>query len=64
MLKTAEQNILSGTRTTMLNAIAGGDAKDVRWVVRVKGEKKLDLEIISMLGGRVQASIELKEEAR
>lgn len=61
VLKTDERNILSGVRTTALNAIAGGEAKEVRWVVRAKGEKKLDVEIISMLGGRMQASVELKE---
>jgi hypothetical protein len=64
VIKTEERNILSGTRITTLNALAGGDAKEVRWVVRAKGSKKLEVEIISMLGGRVQTSIELKEGAQ
>jgi hypothetical protein len=63
VLKTEERNILSGSRTTALNAIAGGDAKEVRWIVRAKGVKKLEIEIISMLGGRIQTNVELKEEA-
>jgi hypothetical protein len=61
ILKSEEKFILSGARVTMLNAIPGGEAKEARWVVRAKGERKLDVEVVSMLGGRVQASIELKE---
>jgi len=64
MLKTEDKFILSGNRVTMLNAIAGGDAKEVRWVVRAKGAKKLEVEVVSALGGQAQTSIELKEEAR
>jgi hypothetical protein len=61
VLKTDDKFILSGARLTMLNAIPGGEAKETRWVVRAKGERKLDVEVISMLGGRVQTSVELKE---
>lgn len=64
ILKTEEKFVLSGARVTMLNAIPGGEAKDVQWVVRAKGEKKLEVEVVSMLGGRVQVSIELKGEAK
>lgn len=35
--------------------------KEVRWVVRAKGAKKLEVEVISMLGGRLEVSVELKE---
>jgi hypothetical protein len=64
VLKMGDKFILSGDRITMLNAIQGGATKDVRWVVRAKGTKKLDVEIVSMLGGRTQTSIELKEVTR
>jgi hypothetical protein len=64
ILKTDQKFLLSGERTTMLNAIQGGEMKEVRWVVRAKGAKKLDVEVISMLAGRTQTSVELKEEAK
>ncbi len=61
VLKMEDKLILSGARVTMLNAIPGGESKEARWVVRSKGEKKLDIEVVSMIGGRIQTSIELKE---
>jgi hypothetical protein len=64
LLKTEDKFILSGARMTMLNAIPPGDEKEVRWVVRAKGMKKLEVEVISALAGRTQASIELKEETK
>ena len=64
VLKTDQKFLLSGERTTMLNAIQAGELKEVRWVVRAKGAKKLDVEVISMLAGRTQASVELKEESK
>jgi len=64
LLKTEDKFILSGARMTMLNAIPPGDTKEVRWVVRAKGVKKLEVEIISTLAGRTQTSIELKEETK
>jgi hypothetical protein len=62
VLKTDPKFLHSGERTTMLNAIQPGEMKEVRWIVRAKGAKKLEVEVISMLGGRAQASVELKEE--
>jgi hypothetical protein len=62
VLKTDEKFILSGARITSLNAIAGHDAKEARWVVRAKGVQRLEVEAISMLGGRAEAIVELKEE--
>jgi hypothetical protein len=64
VLKTDQKFLLSGERTTMLNAIQAGEMKEVRWIVRAKGAKKLDVEIISVLAGRTQASVELKEESK
>ena len=63
-LRADQKHLLSGERTTMLNAIQPGEMREVRWVVRAKGLKKLDVEVISMLGGRTQASVELKEQAK
>jgi hypothetical protein len=64
MLKTDQKFLLSGERTTMLNAIQPGEMKAARWIVRAKGAKKLDVEVISMLAGRTQTSIELKEDTK
>jgi hypothetical protein len=64
VLKTDPKFLLSGERTTMLNAVQTGEMKEVRWVVRAKGAKKLEVEVISMLGGRTQTSVELKEETK
>jgi hypothetical protein len=64
LLKTDAKHILSGPRTAMLNAIQPGEMKEVRWVVLAKDTKKLDVEVISALGGRTQMSVELKEEAK
>lgn len=64
VLKTDREFLLSGERTTMLNAIQAGEMKEVRWVVRAKGANQLDVEVISMLAGRIQTRVELKEEAK
>jgi hypothetical protein len=64
VLKTDAKLLLSGERTTMLNAIQAGEMKEVRWIVRAKGAKKLDVEVFSMLGGQTQTSVELKEETK
>jgi hypothetical protein len=60
-LKVDEQNVLSGTRVTLLNAIPGGEAKEVRWVVRAKNAKTLDVEVVSLLAGRLATNVVLKE---
>ncbi|HXJ60409.1 MAG TPA: M14 family metallopeptidase [Verrucomicrobiae bacterium] len=64
ILKTDTKNILSGQRTVMLDAIQGHAAKEVRWVVRAKGESKLDLEIVSALAGHTQTAVQLKQAQR
>ena len=64
VLKVDRKLLLSGERTAMLSAIQGGEAKEARWVVRAKGMKKVGIEVISMLGGRVETEVELKEEAK
>jgi len=64
VLKVDPKQLLSGNRVTMLNAIAGGDAKEARWVVRAKDAKKLSIEVISMIAGRTETEVELKEETK
>jgi len=58
-LKTDSTNVLSGTRRVSLNTIQGGESKEVRWVVRAKSEKKIELEVISALGGTVRTNVAL-----
>ncbi len=63
VLKVDAKTILSGAKTTMLGPIEGsGGMKEVRYIVHAKERNKLEVEIISMLGGTVQASVDLKEE--
>jgi hypothetical protein len=57
-----DELILSGTRITNLPAIRGsGGMAEVRCIVRATDRKKVDFEIISMLAGRVEGTIELQE---
>lgn len=59
VLKTEPKNLLSGIRTVSLSTLQGGESKDVRWVVRAKAEKSLELDVISALGGSVRTNIAL-----
>ena len=62
VLKLDDQAILSGTKRTMLSPIEGsGGMKEVRYIIHAKDRKKIEFEVVSMLGGTVQASVELKE---
>ena len=60
VLQADNKNVLSGTRVVTLGAIEGGEAKEVRWVVRAKGESRLRVRIISALAGRLETTVELK----
>ena len=64
VLKSEVKSLIAGTRTVMLNSIDPGGSKEARWVVLSKGLKQLDIEVVSMLGGRLKQAIELKEEAK
>ena len=64
VLKSEVKSLLSGTKTVMLNSIDPGGSKEARWVVLAKGLKQLDIEVISMLGGRLKQTIELKKETK
>jgi hypothetical protein len=61
ILKVDDQAILSGRRTVALGPIEGsGGMREVRWIVLAKGQSKLEVEVVSMLAGTVNASIDLK----
>jgi murein tripeptide amidase MpaA len=63
VLKLDENNFLSGARSTVLGRIEGsGGTKEVRWVVLAKDRPRIEVELISALGGTAKGSIELKEE--
>ena len=62
VLKLDDKSILSGSRITMLGPIPGsGGMKEVRYIVNGKGRDKLEAEVISMLAGSIELTIELKE---
>jgi hypothetical protein len=55
---------LNGARQTLLGPIAGsGGMREVRVVVHAKGRKRIEFEVVSMLAGSIQSSVELKEES-
>jgi hypothetical protein len=60
VLKLDSKAILSGTRTTMLGPLEGnGGWKEARYIINTGAEKKVDIEVVSMLGGTVRKTIEL-----
>ncbi len=62
VLALEDELILSGTRITNLPAIRGsGGMAEVRYIVRTADHKKVDFEIVSMLAGRVEGTVELQE---
>lgn len=57
-----ERQILSGTRITRLGPIEGkGGMKEVRYILQAKGPAKIEVNVISMLGGSARTTFELKE---
>lgn len=59
-LKVDRKALLSGDPTETVGALQPGESKEIRWVVRSK-EKKLGVEVISMIAGRAETEVELKE---
>lgn len=56
-----DKAVLSGTRRVTLNAIEGsGGMREVRWVVHAPGLQKLKIKVSSMLGGSLEAEIDLQ----
>jgi hypothetical protein len=55
-----DELILSGTRITNLPVIRGsGGMAEIRYIVRAAGRERIDFEVISMLAGRAEGTIEL-----
>jgi hypothetical protein len=62
VLKLDDECFLSGSRITMLSTIQGsGGMVEERFVIRAPGQKDIDFEIVSMLAGRIEGTIELSE---
>ncbi len=61
VLALEDEMILSGTRITNLPVIRGsGGMTEVRYVIRAADRKKVDFEVVSMLAGRIEGTIELQ----
>ena len=57
-----DKNFLSGARITTLPTISGsGGMIEVRYIIYVPEREKIDFEIISMLAGHVEGTVNLKE---
>lgn len=55
-----DESFLSGSRITNLPAIRGsGGMVELRYIVRVPEQEKIDFEVVSMLAGKVKSSVEL-----
>ena len=55
-----DEAFLSGSRITNLSAIRGsGGMVELRYIVRVPEQDKIDFEVVSMLAGKVKRSVEL-----
>ncbi len=55
--------LLAGNKTTLLGPIEGkGGRKEVRYTIQGVSGQKIELEVISMLGGTVRKTFALKEE--
>jgi len=55
-----DESFLSGSRITNLPAIRGsGGMVELRYIVRIQEQEKIDFEVVSMLAGKVKGSIEL-----
>lgn len=60
-LKVDRKALLSGDPTETLGVLQPGEAKEVRWVVRAKDVNKIGVEVVSMIAGRAETEVELKE---
>jgi len=60
VMELEDESFLSGTRITNLPSIRGsGGMVELRYIVRVPEQEKIDFEIVSMLAGKVKSSVEL-----
>lgn len=63
VLKLDDGSFLSGSPMTTLPTIRGsGGMVEQRFVIRVPGRDRIDFEVVSMLAGRIEGTIELPEE--
>ena len=57
-----DAQVLSGQKRTMVGPIAGsGGMQEARWILNGRGKNRIQLRVTSMLGGIIEAGIELKE---
>ena len=62
VMELGDEFFLSGARITSLPAISGsGDMVELRYVIYAPGRKKIDFEIISMLAGQIDGTINLQK---
>lgn len=62
VMKLEDECFLSGSRITMLPTLRGsGGMVEQRFVIRVPGRKRIDYEIVSMLAGCLEGTIDLSE---
>ena len=62
ILKLDDECFLSGSRTTHLPTIRGsGGMVEQRFVIRPPGREGIDFEVVSMLAGRLEGTIELPD---
>jgi hypothetical protein len=62
VIKLGDECFLSGSRITTLPTIRGsGEMVEQRFVIRVPGRKRVDFEVVSMLAGRLEGTIDLSE---
>jgi len=55
-----DESFLSGSRITNLPAIRGsGGMVELRYIVRVPEQERIDFEVVSMLAGKAKGSVEL-----
>jgi len=61
VLNLDDELVLSGTRITNLPIIRGsGGMAELRYIVRAAERKRIEFEVVSALGGRVEGTIELQ----
>jgi Zinc carboxypeptidase len=61
VLDVENEAILSGSKRVMLGAIPGsGGSRNARWIFLAPKKSQVDLEVVSMLGGRLVKTIDLE----
>ncbi len=64
ILDVRPEQLLAGTRITNLPTLTGsGGATETRWTVHAPDQSEIGFEIVSMLGGRIEGTIDLRDPA-